>query len=313
MLINTFFTIIASVFLFLFAIQKFSKQIHGLVGEKMKKIIESATDTPIRGIFAGSILTAIVQSSTTVTVILIGLVDAGIISFYNSLGIVFGANIGTTITSQLVAFKIIYFAPYILILGFILERTNGKYQKYAKTIFYFGLVLLSLLFILMITEPLQKDPFVLEIFSNISNVYVAILAGLLATIVLQSSSVVSGIIILLVSQDLFDFNQAFGIILGANIGTTSTALIASSVMNSSAKKTALAHFLFNFIGVMVFIPFIGVFSSFMKILELSIEKEVALAYFIFNLANALLFLIFLDYFYRLINKTHHYIFGSDNK
>lgn len=301
MLINAFFTVVASVFLFLFAIQKFSKQIHQLGGDKIKKTIERATLTPMRGIITGTILTSIVQSSTAVTVILVGLVDAGVVSFYNSIGVVLGANIGTTITSQLVAFKIIYFAPYILILGFILEKTKSKYQKYAKIIFYFGLVLLSLLFMMIITEPLTKDPFVISLFSKISNIFIAILAGVITTILFQSSSVVSGIVILLVSQGLFDFNQAFGIVLGSKIGTTSTAIIASYLMNTSAKKTAIANFIFNLIGVIVFIPFVGVMANFLTPFNFSIEKNVALAYFIFSFINSFFFLIFLDYFYRLVN------------
>ncbi len=310
MLINTFFTIIASVFIFLFAIQKFSRQIHSLTSERMKKIIEFSTLTPIRGVFVGSILTAIIQSSTATTIMIIGFVDAGLISFYNSLGMIIGTNIGTTITSQLIAFKLLYMAPYILIAGFLLEKTDSRYQKYGRAIFYFGLILQSLLFITMITEPIQRDPFVIEIFSKITNIFVAILAGIVATTILQASAVVSGIVIILVSQGFFNFEQAFGIIMGANIGTTSTALIASSILNVSAKKTAIAHFLFNLIGVMIFLPFVKPFSSLIQILNISADKEVAMAHLLFNLLNAIIFVIFIEYFYRLVNKVYHHLFGE---
>ncbi|HBM45977.1 MAG: Na+/Pi-cotransporter [Parcubacteria group bacterium GW2011_GWF2_38_76] len=311
MLINTFFTIIASVILFLFSIKKFSKQIHNLGGDKIKKTLEIATMTPLRGVATGAILTAIVQSSTAVTIILVGLVDVGVITFYNSLGVILGANIGTTLTSQLVAFKIIYFAPYLVVLSFLLEHTNSRYQKYAKAVFYFGLVFLSLFFIMIVTEPLQRNPFILGIFSNISNIYLAVLAGIIATVILQSSSVVSGILILLVAQGFFDFNQAFGIILGANIGTTSTAMITSLIMNASAKKTAIAHLLFNVIGVLLFIPFINRFSAFIDTFQLSSDKSVALAYLLFNLINATLFIFFLNYFHQLINKVYRVFYKSE--
>lgn len=311
MLINTFFTIIASVLLFLFAIKKFSRQIRSLGGDKFKGWLETATETPVRAVLTGAAVTSIVQSSTAVTVILIGLVDAGIISFYNTLGVLLGASIGTTLTTQLVAFRIIYFAPYILILGFALEYLNTRYQKYAKPIFYFGLVLLSLYYIMLITEPLKTEPIVLEIFAQISNIFFAIGAGFLATLLLQSSSVVSGIVVLLVAQGFFNFEQAFGILMGANIGTTSTALIASLVMNASAKKTALAYFLFNLIGVVFFIPLIDNLYSVIKMFNFSLDKEVAMAYSAFAMIKASVFLLFLNYFYHMVNKVYHVIFPSE--
>jgi phosphate:Na+ symporter len=308
MLINTFFTIVASVLLFLFAIKKFSRQIRVLGGDRFKGWLETATQTPLRGVVTGAAVTSIVQSSTAVTVILIGLVDAGVISFYNTLGVLLGASIGTTLTTQLVAFKIIYFAPYIVILGFALEYLNTKYQKYAKSIFYFGLVLLSLYYIMLITGPLKTEPIVLDVFARISNVFFAIGAGFLATLLFQSSSVVSGIVVLLVAQGFFSFDQAFGILMGANIGTTSTALIASLVMNASAKKTAIAYFLFNLIGVTLFIPLVDDLHSIIRIFDFSLDKEVAMAYSAFALIKASFFLLFLNYFYHMVNKVYHVIF-----
>lgn len=290
------------VFLFLFSIRKFSNQVARVAGDKFKGAMETFTKTPWRGVLFGTVITAIIQSSTATTVLLVGLVDAGTITFVNSLGVIFGANIGTTITSQLIAFNILGIAPYILIIGFLLDRFDSRWKKYGKSIFYFGLVFFCLALIAELIRPLSNDPHILSLFSGISNVFIAIFVGVIVTIFFQSSTVVASIVILLVSQAVLNFDQAFGIILGSNIGTTSTALIASSLMGKQAKRTALAHFLFNLIGVIIFLPFFNLFVLVIKSIGGSITQEVANAHLLFNLVNTFIFVILIKPFSHLINK-----------
>ncbi len=290
------------VFLFLFSVRKFSSQVSRVAGDKFKNAMETFTKTPWRGILLGTVVTAILQSSTATTVLLVGLVDASTVTFVNSLGVIFGANIGTTITSQLIAFNILGIAPYILIAGFLIDRTNSRWKKYGKSIFYFGLVFFCLALISELIRPWSNDPRVLGLVANLSNVFLAILAGIILTTFFQSSTVVAGIVILLVAQNVLDFNQAFGIILGSNIGTTSTALVASSIMGKQAKRTAMAHFLFNLIGVIVFLPFFDLFVSVIRQFGGSVAQEVANAHLVFNLISTTIFVILLKPFARLVSK-----------
>lgn len=293
--------VLTLVAIFLFGIQKFSKQIEQAAGPKLKNLLTASTKTPLRGIVSGTAFSALVHSSTATTVILVGLVSAGFISFSNSLGVILGANIGTTITAQLVALDVPNFSPYIVLLGFLITYLGRSYRHLGKSIFYFGLVFFSLSLISLYIEPVKSNPEIIRIFSELDSPQAAILAGLIFTAVIQSSGVASGLVIILVGAGLLDMQQAIGVILGANIGTTATALIASLGLNRVAKKTAVAHLLFNVIGVALFFPFIGNLADFSASLGGSTQQAVANAHLIFNLVSAVIFLIFLKPFERLIN------------
>lgn len=292
--------ILGLIFVFLFAIKKFSRQIENIAGEKFKYYLTLLTKTPLRGTALGAAITSVIQSSTATTLLLVGLVDAGLISFTNSLGVVFGANIGTTITSQLVAFRILYVAPFIVVAGFLWERLNLPGKRYGRPIFYFGLAFLCLMLVSELIKPISSSPEFLSLIGRIDNILIAVVAGFIITIVFQSSSVVAGLVILLASQNILNFDQALGIILGSNIGTPITALIASSIMNKSAKRTALAHFLYNFLGVVLFLPLLRPFSLLIEYIGGPMANKVANAHLIFNLTIAVVFLIFVKPFSKLI-------------
>jgi len=299
---NIFVSIIAVVFVFLFAVQKFSRQINYLEGNKFKNILANFTSKPIYGVFTGTVITSILQSSTAVTVMLVSLVHGGILTFESSLGIIIGANIGTTITTQLVALKILNIAPYVLILGFFIMKWKGTYQKYGKSIFYFGLIFSCLFLMSVLVAPLQDSSLIASMIAKTSNIFIAILVGFLLANILQSSSITTALIVIFASSNLLDFSQAFGIILGANIGTTTTALIASLVVDKHGKRVAVAHFLFNLLGVIIFFPFINIFTNFIVNISLSTAQHVAMAHLIFNLIMAVIFLIWIKPFTRLIYK-----------
>ena len=242
------FAVIPAVILFLYGIDNFSEEVRHLAGEHFRTVLQKATKTSLRGALAGAAVTAIVQSSTATTIIVVGLVNAGAISFLGSLGLIIGANVGTTLTAQLVAFKLTAFAPAFLILGFVLTLIRSPYRSLGKPIFYFGLVFYSLNLISSIVAPLQGDPSLLSLFSMTSNVFTAIIIGFIITNIFQSSSVTAGLVVVMAQSNLITATQAIPMILGANIGTTLTGLVVSLRMNAAAKRTAVAQFFFNLLG-----------------------------------------------------------------
>lgn len=306
--------VLSLVVIFLFSIQKFSKHIHEIADGRFKKILGQATATPLRGIGIGAAFAALIHSSTATTVILAGLANAGLISFGNSLGVIFGANIGTTITSQLIALKLTAVAPYIVLVGFLMAFLGGRYKSWGKTIFYFGLVFFSLSLISLYISPLQSDPYFMRIVASVDGPLSALVVGLVFTAIIQSSTVTSGLAVLFVAGGILNFDQALGIILGANLGTTATVLLASIVMNKEAKKVAVAHFLFNFLGILIFLPFYSEFSSFIKSFSVSAEQQVAMAHMVFNLACAAIFLVLTKPFGKIVSLVvEGYSRGHGNK
>ena len=298
-------SLVAVIFVFLFAIKKFSSQVEYLAGDKFKGLIERFTNNRFKSVIVGAGITSILQSSTAVSVMMVSLVDAGILPFVNSVGVIIGSNIGTTITTQLVAFKILNLAPYILIFGFLVMNVKNKYNRYqhlGKSIFYFGLVFSCLFIISVLAGSFKESEIFISLISKTSNIFVAIIFGLIASTVLQSSLVVSSIVIIFVSGGLLSFGQAFGIILGSNIGTTATALLASIVTGKKGKRVAMAHFMFNFLGVIMFLPFIGVFSNLISKIPISLSGQVAISHLIFNVLIAGIFIIFINSFTKLILK-----------
>lgn len=298
-------SLIAIVFVFLFAVKKFSNQIEHLLGDRFKNLIEKFTNTPIKGVLVGAGVTSIIQSSTAVTVMLVSFVDAGILSFTNSIGVIIGSNIGTTITSQLVAFKVLNIAPYILVLGFILMSAKSKYNKIqhlGKPVFYFGLIFSCLFIISVLAGTFQESSVVMSLISKTSNIFFAILVGIIISTILQSSSVATSLIIVFTGGGLLTFTQAFGIILGTNIGTTTAALLASTVTGKQGKRVALTHFLFNLFGVIIFLPFVKIFSNIISLINVGSAGQVAISHLIFNIIIAVIFIIMIKPFNLLIYK-----------
>jgi phosphate:Na+ symporter len=292
--------VIPAVILFLYGIENFSEEVRHVAGERFRIILQKATETSLRGALAGAAVTGIIQSSTATTIIVIGLVNAGAISFLGSLGLIIGANVGTTLTAQLVAFKLTAFAPAFLIFGFIAAMIRGPYRALGKPIFYFGLVFYSLNLISNIVSPLQQDADVLSLLSMTDNVLTAIIIGFIITNIFQSSSVTAGLIVVIAQSNLITVVQAIPVILGANIGTTITGLIVSLRMNAAARRTALAQFFFNSLGVLLFLPLLDPFSRMIYNLGGTEAQQVANAHLIFNATCAIFFLLVINPFSRLI-------------
>lgn len=298
--IQVIIALCSGIILFLYGIEQFSAEIQAAGGKRFRATIQRYTRTPLHGTILGTIITAIVQSSTATTVITVGLVNAGTLSFAASLGVIFGANIGTTVTAQLVAFNLIEFAPVFIIAGFLISIAGGKWRFIGKPLFYFGLVFFSLNLVSSIMAPYQDDPFITGVIGSLDNVILEVLAGFIVTTVFQSSSVTVGLIVIMAMNGIITPAEGIPIALGANLGTPTTALLVASRMNTAAKQTAAAQFLFNLIGVLIFIPLMTPFSTLITSLGGGAAQQIANAHFIFNLTCAILFLITIRQFTRLV-------------
>ncbi len=293
---------LTAIVLFLFGLEGFSREIEKITGAHFRKSLSKATTIPIIGVAIGALVTAVIQSSSATSVITVSLVNAGVLSFKNSVGIIFGSNVGTTITAQLIAFKLTKFAPLIILFGFVLSLIKTRYSIFSKAIFYFGFVFFSLNLISDSLSPLRDNESLIHLLTQPQHPIYGILFGCLFTALIQSSSVTTGLAIIFTQQGLLGLENAVPLIMGANIGTTATALLAMVNMDIAAKKTAMSHFFFNVGGVLLFLPVLLIFGH--KLSEVTIDPAIALAniHLIFNLVATLFFLLIINPFVRFVDK-----------
>ena len=304
---NIFFGVIGGLGIFLYGMKVMSEGLQKIAGRSLRKILEMLTKTTLASVFVGAGVTAIVQSSSVTTVMLIGFVQAGLISLKQSIGVVLGANIGTTITGQIIAFKIHKYALPLIGLGvalnFFAPKRNMKYI--GQSILGFGLIFFGLAVMTSVFGPLKHSPEFRQLFVTFSkNPLLAVLTGMILTMIVQSSSATVGITMVLAGTGLLDFVTAFAVILGDNIGTTITAQLAALNANVTAKRTAWVHTIFNVFGaayMLVLMNFhIGGKPAFLYFINLitpgnvwlgqNIERHVANSHSIFNIFNCVVFI-----------------------
>lgn len=293
---------LSALILFIYAIDNLSKEIQELASEKFHKFIGKLVKNKYLGTLVGAVTTALVQSSSAVTVMTIVLVNTGIIPFSSSLGIIIGSNIGTTVTAQLALLNSTILASILIIVGFLIGVLGKKFSIISKPIFFLGFILFSLSLLSTSIEPLKDSQQVMTAFNQLSNPLLAYLAGLLFTSIVQSSSITSGIVVILTQSGLIPVEVAIPIILGANLGSSITGLIASSRLNLHAKRVGFANFLFNAIGTIIFMLLLNPLIRTVSIISGIPALQVALAHLTFNVLNALIFLLFLKPFEKLIKK-----------
>jgi phosphate:Na+ symporter len=292
-LFQTIIAILAMISLFLYGLKSFSKEVKDLGSAHFQKLLSRITRFSFIGFLFGAGLTAIIQSSSAITSITVALVDAGVIKFTNSLAVMLGTNVGTTSTAWLVTFKIGQIAPVFILLGTILSMIPARIQVAGKSLFYFGLILFSLELISQAMDPLKNDERIVSALALTSNHFIGVIAGIVVTAVIQSSSVTAGLAIILTQQGVLSSEGAIAIIIGSNVGTTTTALIASMQMSAPAKLAARSNFIFNFIGMLICFPFITVFDDLAMIFTTDISFQVAFAHLFFNVFISILMLPFL--------------------
>lgn len=239
--------------LFLFGMELMSESIEKVAGAKLRRILEIFTNNRFMGMIVGIIFTGIVQSSSACTVMVVSFVNSGLMNLYQAAGVIFGANIGTTVTSQLVSFNLSEIAPLILLIGVVIMMfcKKEKVKKVAEVIVGFGILFVGLSMMSGAMENMGEVPEVVNLLKSLRNPFVATLVGMLLTSVIQSSSVTVSIVLLLASQNLLELPITPYIILGCNIGSCTTALLASMSGKKDAKRAAMIHFLFNVIGTVV--------------------------------------------------------------
>lgn len=280
------FGIIGGLGLFIYGIWQMSEGLHKASGERMRKILHGLTGSPIRGVLVGTGITSIIQSSSATTVMVVGFVNAGLMPLTKALGVIFGANIGTTVTAQLIAFRLTEYALPIIGIGmFIMFMAKRKQHKYlGEFLTGFGILFLGLNILTDVVKPLGQNPMFNNILMHFSkNPFLGILAGAIITAILQSSSVTTGMVLGLAMANLIDLGAAIPLVLGCNIGTCVTALIASIGTNISAKRAAVAHIMFNVIGVIIFFPFLSFLQNIVTLSSNSLPRQIANAHTLFNL------------------------------
>jgi len=258
-LLMLFFSLMGGLAMFLYGMMHMSDSMQKLGGHHFERIIERCTSNRFKAVFVGTIITAVIQSSSATTVMIVGLINGGMMTFVQSVGIILGANIGTTITAQIIAFKLTDYALFIIFLGFLLKFiARSKKKKLAgDMIIGFGLLFLGMKVMGDVTSPLRTyQPFI-DLLLQLENPLYGVLAGALFTTMIQSSSASTGVYIALAFQGLITLDAAIPLIFGANIGTCTTALLACIGARREAKRAALAHVLFNGIKVCAFLPFIA--------------------------------------------------------
>ncbi|MHC1716831.1 MAG: Na/Pi cotransporter family protein [Candidatus Dojkabacteria bacterium] len=292
--------LISALILFLFAIENLSNEVHELAAERFRGIISKLVKNRFIGTIVGAVSTATIQSGSALTVITVALVNTGIISFRDSLGVIFGSNVGATITAQLALVQSAAIAPILIIVGFFLRFFGKRVRLISKPVFFLGLILFALNILSSSIESLRGIPEVTNFFLYLSSPILAYLVSLLFTMLIHSSSISSGIIVILVLGGLLPVDIGIAMILGANLGSSITAFFISSNLTLYAKRAGFANFLFNLLGTVVFMIFLNEFVAFMKVLVADPAYQVAFAHVIFNVISAIVFLIFLTPFEKLV-------------
>ncbi len=252
--ITTIFLLFGGLGFFLYGMKMMSEGLEKAAGAKMRSILEFFTKNRFIGMVVGIVFTAIIQSSNATTVMVVSFVNSGLMNLMQASGVILGANIGTTITGQLIAFNLSDIAPLIVIIGVIMVMFCKKQsiKKIGEVILGFGILFMGLSIMSDSMTAVKNSPEILNFLASLTNPFAAILVGFLITAVLQSSSATVGIILLMVSQGLLEFTICPFMILGCNIGSCVSALVASLSGKKDAKRAALIHFLFNLIGSAIF-------------------------------------------------------------
>ena len=320
------FGLLGGLGMFLFGMKTMSEGLQKIAGDRMRKILSALTSNRIIATLVGISVTAIIQSSSATTVMVVGFVNAGLLSLVQSIGVVLGANIGTTITAQLIAFKITKFAlPAIgLGAGLKLFSKNKKYVYLGEIILGFGLLFFGLSTMKLAFNPLKASEEFRQLFLLVGDYkLLGVLIGALLTVIVQSSSATIGITLALASTGLISFEASVALILGENIGTTITANLAAIGTNLAAKRTAFSHFLFNTIGVLYMLLLFPLFLKFISMVTPGdadfviqtqaqaesfsaaigdkpyIARHIANTHTLFNIINTLLFLPFIGVLAKL--------------
>lgn len=308
------FGVLGGLGLFLYGMNLMGTGLQKAAGEKLKKLIEVLTNNRFMGVIVGTIVTMVVQSSSATTVMVIGFVNAGLMNLSQAVGVIMGANLGTTITAQLIAFKLTDIAPVVVAIGVAiwLFSSKKKYKEIAEIMIGFGILFIGMDFMSNHLKPLSKSQTFSDILKSLNNPFLGILVGFGLTTIVQSSSASIGLLLALASQGFITIDMAFPILFGDNIGTTTTALLSSIGASKTAKKAALMHFLFNLVGTILFMVVLKYpIQELVRYLSPNdIQRQIANAHTFFNLTNVFIQFPFAGFLVIAANKL---IKGDDDE
>lgn len=300
--------------LFLYGMKIMGDGLENAAGDRLKSILEKVTSNPILAVIIGAIVTAIVQSSSATTVMVVGFVNAGLLNLVQATGIIMGANVGTTITAQLIAFKLEEIAPIAIAIGavIVIFAKNSKKKEIGNIILGFGILFIGMDFMKNAMMPLRTMPEFQNLITLLGhNWALSLLLGLLMTGIVQSSSATTAIIVSMAGAGVVTFNVALPFIFGCNIGTCVTALMASIGSNKLARKAAVIHLLFNVVGTLIFLPLAPLLSKIVvSMTPDDIKRQIANAHTIFNIVTTVLMLPFIKVFVKVVNTL---IKGDDKE
>ena len=304
--------------LFLYGMERMSDALKNVAGEKMKDILGILSNNRFMGMITGALVTAVIQSSSVTTVMLVGFVTAGLMSLSQTIGVIMGSNIGTTITAQIVAFKVTKYALLLIAIGFgmLFSSKKEKIQQYGYMIMGLGMIFFGMGVMSDAMKPLRAYQPFLDLMAQMSNPVLGILIAAIFTALVQSSSATTGVIIVLAMQGLISLKAGIALSFGANIGTCVTAFLASIGKPREALRVSIVHVLFNVVGVLIFLPLIGPFARFVVSISPSpaegltglqaaaavLPRQIANAHTIFNATCALVFLPLVTYFARIVYR-----------
>ena len=299
--IKAFFNIAGGVALFLYGIKLMSEALQFIAGDRMRKLIGTLTKTPLRGIFVGILVTVLIQSSTGTTVMTVSFVNSGMLNLMQAIGIIMGANIGTTVTAQIIAFKIEAFALPLVAIGVVLSMCTKKKQiaYVASGIVGLGLLFMGMQFIENAAGVISEHKDLLLMLS--SNPFTGVVAGIILTILIQSSAATIGLTMALASQGLLDLDASIPIILGTNIGTTLTVIVVAMNESRPAKQAAAAHVLFNLIGSGLCLLILPFYKEIVAMSATDLTRQIANSHMIFNVIITVVFFPFVSLLAKLIS------------
>ena len=310
------FGLLGGLAVFIYGMNLMSESLQKAAGEKMKSILALLTKNRIMGVIAGALVTAVLQSSSATTVMAIGFVSAGLMSLPQAISIIFGANIGTTMTAQIIAFKITDYIYAFIFVGFILTFVckSERIKSIGQTIFAFGLLFLGIETMGDVMKPLASSPVFTDLIGKVSGIPVlGLLLGTAMTLVVQSSSATIAVLQNFAAQpgadgvtSILGLVGAIPILLGDNIGTTITALLASLGQSRDAKRTAIAHTIFNLSGSLVFIWFVKPYAALIQAISPKgpevevISRQIANAHTLFNLTMTVVWVCLLGLMVKIV-------------
>jgi len=303
--------------LFLFGMEQMADALKAVAGERMKVILAKLTTNRFMGAATGAVVTAIIQSSSVTTVLVVGFITAGLMSMAQSIGVIMGANIGTTITAQIVAFKVTKYALLMVACGFgmLFFSKQEKIKQYGAMLMGLGLVFFGMSVMSDAMSPLRSYQPFLDLMTRMDNPLIGILVAAGFTALIQSSSATTGIVIVMATQGFISLEAGIALAFGANIGTCVTAMLAAIGKPREAVRAAVVHVLFNTFGVLLWVGLIPYLAEFVTWLspahpELSgtnrlaaeAPRQIANAHTVFNIANTFIFIGFTSQFARLVEK-----------